>query len=330
MAPRLIAQAAQAPPPIPIGRLLGFGVRVPDPARTLDFYQGVFGMPVQAGRGDSVHLRIGDGPQFMSINPTVPGEQPTISHICLSSPGFDADRLLGALEAHGITRIDPPPAGSRGIDNPNRAWVRMRDGDTPELYFADARGLVLQLQDPAYCGGSGPLGDLCAVSAAAAPGIALKDLSHFTVFVSDGAGANQFYQETMGFFAQAYQAATPALGVGDGIQFLMFAGGGGGRGRGGGGGTAPAPTPADIHHASFNMDGFDTQELIDTLGRHDLTASNANTGPLVHYISLRMPNRGGAEGGTPEFYFTDPDGLLMQIQDSSYCGGGGILGDVCL
>jgi len=28
-------------------------------------------------------------------------------------------------------------------------------------------------------------------------------------------------------------------------------------------------------------------------------------------------------------YFTDPDGLLIQLQDVSYCGGGGFLGNVC-
>ena len=53
-------------------------------------------------------------------------------------------------------------------------------------------------------------------------------------------------------------------------------------------------------------------------------------GPLMHYISMRMPERGGAEGGTPELYFTDPDGILMQLQHTTYCGGGGKLGEICL
>jgi len=35
---------------------------------------------------------------------------------------------------------------------------------------------------------------------------------------------------------------------------------------------------------------------------------------------MRMPDRGGAPGGTPELYFTDPDGLVMKLQDTSYCG----------
>jgi hypothetical protein len=28
-------------------------------------------------------------------------------------------------------------------------------------------------------------------------------------------------------------------------------------------------------------------------------------------------------------YFTDPDGIRVQLQDVKYCGGSGFLGDVC-
>jgi hypothetical protein len=42
-----------------------------------------------------------------------------------------------------------------------------------------------------------------------------------------------------------------------------------------------------------------------------------------------MPNRGGAEGGTPELYFSDPDGIHVQLQEPSYCGGTGYLGNDC-
>ena len=45
---------------------------------------------------------------------------------------------------------------------------------------------------------------------------------------------------------------------------------------------------------------------------------------------MRTPNRGGAPDGTPELYFTDPDGILLQIQEMSYCGGSGKLGEVCV
>jgi hypothetical protein len=50
---------------------------------------------------------------------------------------------------------------------------------------------------------------------------------------------------------------------------------------------------------------------------------------MKSYVTMRMENRGGAPGGTPELYFTDPDGILVQLQDVKYCGGSGYLGDVC-
>jgi catechol 2,3-dioxygenase-like lactoylglutathione lyase family enzyme len=149
-------------------------------------------------------------------------------------------------------------------------------------------------------------------------------LNHFTVFVGNGAEANRFYQETFGLAVQAYQGAqSPVTGIGDGRQFVMYAGGGG---RGGN-----AATPANIHHGSFNMHDFDVERVRASLGDYGLAASEGSaSGPLQHYVSLRMPARGGAEGGTPELYFTDPDGILLQLQDLSYCGGGGYLGNECL
>ena len=78
------------------------------------------------------------------------------------------------------------------------------------------------------------------------------------------------------------------------------------------------------------MDGFDPAAVTKLLVSYGLQQQNGQSrSPLVTYISLRMPDRGGAEGGTPELYFTDPDGLAIQLQDVKYCGGGGILGDLC-
>jgi len=57
--------------------------------------------------------------------------------------------------------------------------------------------------------------------------------------------------------------------------------------------------------------------------------SRGPVGPLKSYVTLRMEDRGGARGGTPELYFTDPDGILLQLQDLSYCGGAGYLGEEC-
>ena len=81
------------------------------------------------------------------------------------------------------------------------------------------------------------------------------------------------------------------------------------------------------------MENFKPDEVMKTLAEYGITergTAGGPVGPLKSYITLRMPDRGGAEGGTPELYFTDPDGLLLQLQDVKYCGGGGFLGDVCL
>jgi hypothetical protein len=50
---------------------------------------------------------------------------------------------------------------------------------------------------------------------------------------------------------------------------------------------------------------------------------------MRHYVETRHEDQGGAKEGTPELYFTDPDGILVQLQDVSYCGGSGVLGTVC-
>ena len=203
------------------------------------------------------------------------------------------------------------------------------EGNTPELSFDDPDGIVIHLVDPAYLWRVRTSWEYVKVEASPKKGLLeLKDLSHFTIAVSNGERSAVFYQELLGLKAQAHQAATPVMGVGDRIQFLMFTGGAGARGGG-------PPRPANINHVCMNMDGFNVEKILKTLEtygikpRGDAPQGGAAAGPLVSYVSLRMPNRGGAEGGTPELYFTDPDGLLIQLQDTTYCGGGGYLGSVC-
>ena len=81
------------------------------------------------------------------------------------------------------------------------------------------------------------------------------------------------------------------------------------------------------------MPDFYTDKVVkalESLGIKPRASQTAPVGPLQHYMTMRMPDRGGAEGGTPELYFTDPDGMLVQLQDTSYCGGAGRLGEVCM
>lgn len=325
---------AQSGPALRIQKINTFEIRVKDPAKTVAFYQDLFGMPVQSRFGNRVALRVGAGPAFMAVRQVQGAEKPAITHIGYSVENFDLKAVQAALESRGFARIEAPDPSVDGIENPMKLWVRMR-GETPELYFSDERGLIVQLSDTSYCGGGGELGNQCGAPETAPKGMfELTEISHFTAFVSDGVAANKFYQNIFGLTVQAHQGpAAEVTGIGDGKQFVMYAGGGAGGpgGPGAAAGAAPAKTPASLNHGCFNMNGFNVDGILKKLTDYGLTARPDGTqaGPMMHYISLRMPARGGAEGGTPELYFTDPDGILMQLQDVTYCGGGGYLGDVC-
>jgi catechol 2,3-dioxygenase-like lactoylglutathione lyase family enzyme len=325
VARRSLGAQPAAPAAIRVRSLNHFGLAVSDPKRSVDFYQGLFGMPIQARIGATTLLRVGTGPQFISIAPAGSGA-PAISHYCLGVDGFDVGKILAALAAHGVTKGDA--AG------PLKAAVTLRRPDaggatdgTPDLLFGDPDGIVCQLQDASFCGGAGALGNLCPApeSPAKKGPIALRDVSHLTIFSTDAARSNAFYRDLFGLSIRSYQGPTaPTLAVGPTVQFLMFTGGG----------AAPAapPRPASINHGCFSLDAFKPDEVVKSLESYGLKPREGTTGPagpLRHYVSMRMENRGGAPGGTPELYFTDPDGLLMQLQDTTYCGGGGFLGDTC-
>jgi len=135
------AEAAQ--PPIPVVSLNHVTTFVTDIPRTVSFYQELFGMPVMSDQGTGINLRAGSDTNFVGVYGAGTGE-PRIDHLCLGVRGFDVDRIMGIL-------------GERNIP----ANVRMRDGSVPEIYMTDPDGLRIQLQDPSYCGGSGPLGNVC-------------------------------------------------------------------------------------------------------------------------------------------------------------------------
>lgn len=333
--PRLLAQSGGGAP-IKVRAFNHMTLAVSDPKRSIEFYQGLLGMPIQARQGATTLLRIGAGPQFLAIS-AAGTAAPSINHYCLSVEGYNADELVTTLAAHGVTKAGDTGGGLSG--GPMKVRVRMRGpesggapGGTPELYFGDPDGIVVQLQDPRYCGGGGALGDACtAVEPSPTKGLlAVRDLSHFTIFVSDAEKSNQFYKDLFGFSIRSYQGPTaPTLAVGPGVQFLMLTGGGGG---GRGTATPPPPRPASINHVCLNMNGFNVEQIQKALESFGVKPRESQTGvvpPMRHYISMRMENRGGAKEGTPELYFTDPDGIPIQLQDVSYCGGSGLLGETC-
>jgi catechol 2,3-dioxygenase-like lactoylglutathione lyase family enzyme len=310
VAPRLFALQQAAP--LRIRGLNQVTLAVSDLERSLDFYQAVFGMPVQARRPGTIILRIGPGPRFLALT-EAGSAPPRIDHFGMAVEDFDVDRVVRALGEHGVARGSGGDGLSGGAMN-----VRVTSrGDTREVHVGDPDGLVFQLQDPGYCGGDGPLGDQC-MAAEPAPGpgsLTPLGLSHFTINVTDPTRTNAFYQQAFGFGIQAMQAAAPVLDVGTGDHFLMFIAAGAGGAR--------------INHTCLTVEDFDVERVQRALEGHGITPREQTPGPLRHWISLRMPNRGGAPEGTPELYFSDPDGLSIQLQDPTYCGGGGYLGEIC-
>ncbi|HEV3140203.1 MAG TPA: VOC family protein [Vicinamibacterales bacterium] len=326
-APRAMSPAAQTPKPqITTRGINHVNLTVSDLKRSVDFYQGLFGMPVHARSGTTgVQLGVGSGPLHLALSVDEAGARPGIDHFCLSVDGFNVDRIIRTLAEHGVTKSD-----QRGA---MKVQVTMRGADTPQVYVGDPDGIVLQLQDVSYCAGTGPLGSKCPTPEPSAKRglIALKGYSHLTVFSNDSQRSNAFYRELFGMGIRSYQGPTaPTLAVGPTVEFLMFTGGGAGRGAAGA--AAPPPRPASINHFCMNLESFNADQIIKTLESYGIKPREGQTGPvgpMRHYISMRMENRGGAKEGTPELYFTDPDGILVQLQDVKYCGGSGVLGDVC-
>ena len=313
------AVPASSGPPIPLQYINHMTLAVSDPAASLAWYQGLFGMPIAARQADTVVLQVGDGPQFIALSGNA-SDNPRITHYCLAVENFDDERIVQILAENGVA--------ATGQSGPLESRVRIRGEDfggapagTPELYFGDPDGIVVQLQDSSYCGGAGLLGEDCLATPEPAPGeglLALGEFNHFTLFVADQQRSIQFYQSLFGLEIDTYQGALPVLRVGSGNQFLAF--------------PRVPPTSGRIHHASLSVEDFDVDRIFSVLEGYGLTVlgeGGGADGPLQAYVSMRGPDRGGVPEGTPELYFTDPDGILLQLQDAAYCGGNGYLGDEC-
>ena len=86
------------------------------------------------------------------------------------------------------------------------------------------------------------------------------------------------------------------LGLG-GVEFLMFTAAPAGRG-----GLVTAPRAA-INHLCMTLENFRPEVVIKALETYGIKPrgdGQGAPGPLVHYISLRREDRGGAKEGTPE------------------------------
>src|SRR6185436_21107493 len=93
LAPRFLGQAAK-PAPVQLKALNYFTLAVSDMKRSIDFYQGLFGMPIQARQGQDVLLRIGKGPQFLLLTPAGTGAARIVPRLGIKLDNFNPERLV--------------------------------------------------------------------------------------------------------------------------------------------------------------------------------------------------------------------------------------------
>jgi catechol 2,3-dioxygenase-like lactoylglutathione lyase family enzyme len=251
----------------------------------------------------------------------------------VTTSDFDVDRMLRILFEHGVMRLNPLDAEFPARRGQLKARVRLRREDTggssdgtPEFYFTDPDGIPVQIQHTSYCAGSGYLGDVCTTEPELAPTaglLAVRDLNHVTLGVSNQQRSRAFYRDLFSMKVQTYQGESPIYAIGDGPQFIAF-----------GSGTANGGIPGtpNIAHFCMTVEDFEVDRVLQTLADFGVKPRGNAAGPappLVSYVVMRREDRGGAPAGTPELYFTDPDGIVVQLQHPSYCGGAGSFGEVC-
>ena len=294
------AAAAQQPsqrqdPPLPIRvstlNHVSFGCA--DLKSTVEWYGRVFGMAVHAFQdyaGGQTVVRIGDGPAYMALSRRNANSN--------GQPSSRRPHFCWGVEDFNVDRI------LRALSEMQApAQAVLREGKTINgVNFDDPDGFPLQFNPVNACGGGGFLGDVCDRSAQAArlPGapapIPVRTLNHVRLMVPNLTRTVDWYLRLTNMQRQTSQDVT-ILRVGSGPQFVAVVEG-----------TGPA---AFRPHVGFGVQGFAPDQILERLAEHGVTARR----------SLRA--------GTAEILIDAPDGVEVQLQDVSYCGGRGPLGNMC-
>jgi len=132
--------------------------------------------------------------------------------------------------------------------------------------------------------------------AAQPSGLEAAKLNHASLIVSDLERSVAFYQRTFGLAVKSTQQGGVNLAVGD--AFLGVYQGG------------PNAMP-HINHICFGLRDFDPAVTVAALEAQGLPAESRT------------------RDGVTQVYTADPDNLRVQLQDVSFCGGLGALGNEC-
>jgi catechol 2,3-dioxygenase-like lactoylglutathione lyase family enzyme len=307
VSPCVMAQPAK--PVIATRRLNNVIFSVSNLDRSTAFYQDLFGAPVR--QGDTVVFRVGEGPHFFALRPVSGGAKPDYLSYGMTVADFDAERVMRTLADLGF--------GGAQIT---------RRGDTTELFVPDPNGIKVQLQHTSYGYGSGVRGDALppAPAAAAKPVFQLKSINHVTLTIANGPREMEFYRTAFGLPIRAMQGDGATLAIGEGTDGIVF--------------NPKTNNPnamSGINHACFTVENFDVERAMALLIDNGLVPIETGIAALVKPLTCRVrwrqrANNGGGPTsplGTPELYFTDPDNIRIQLQDVTYCGGSGRLGQIC-
>ncbi len=133
-------------------------------------------------------------------------------------------------------------------------------------------------------------------TAAAQPVLEAATLNHASLIVSDLERSVSFYQRTFGLAVKSTQQGGVNLAIGE--AFLGVYQGG-------------ANATPHINHICFGLRGFDPAATVAALEARGLPAESRT------------------RDGVTQVYTADPDNLRVQLQDVSFCGGVGPLGNEC-
>jgi catechol 2,3-dioxygenase-like lactoylglutathione lyase family enzyme len=304
-------QQAQSVLPVRVLTLNHISFNCDDINATIAWYDRVLGIPEHAfqdylggGAGQRVLRASIDPPAYMALTQRQPAQigQPRTGrpHFCWGIPDFNVHRIMAALAEMKI------PAQST-----------LREGTTINGVNFDApEGAGLQFNPINACGGVGFFGEICNENAAPqrrpgdAPPVQVLTMNHLKYRVGNVQEALAWYTRLTDMRVVHYQEPAngprtpgydgppiPVLRIGPGPQHLAFVEGLG--------------PEASRMHIGFGVADFDPDRVMARLREHRVTAR----------IRLR-------EGVTPEVLVEGPDNVLIQLQDVSYAGGTGPLGNV--
>lgn len=301
------AAAARSALPIRVSTLNHVSFGCADLRSTVEWYEKVLAIPRHAfqdyGGGQTVLRVSNDPPAYMALSQRSPESLQVVTarrpHFCWGIEDFNVHRIF-----EGLAEM---PALARSV---------LREGTTINgVNFDGPDGAPLQFNPVIACGGLGFLGEVCdnAAEAVRRPGdpppIPVRTLNHVKYHVSDLSSALAWYQRLTDMPVAAWQEPQggprtagyegrpiPVLRVGAGPQHVALVEGGG--------------PEAFRLHVGLGVEGFDPDAVMARLAEHGVTA----------HMRLR-------EGVTKEVLVDAPDGVRLQLQDVSYSGEGGMLGN---